>query len=28
VDMTGKKYFSFPQREHVREFRKRGHRLL
>src|SRR6476661_2742887 len=28
VDMTGKKYFSFPQREHVREFRKRGHRRL
>jgi methionyl-tRNA formyltransferase len=28
VDMSGKKYFSFPQREHVREFRKRGHRLL
>src|SRR6478672_12795621 len=27
VDMTGKKYFPFPQREHVREFRKRGHRL-
>jgi methionyl-tRNA formyltransferase len=28
VDMSGKKYFSFPQREHVQEFRKRGHRLL
>jgi methionyl-tRNA formyltransferase len=28
VDMREKKYFSFPQREHVREFRKRGHRLL
>jgi methionyl-tRNA formyltransferase len=28
IDMSGKKYFSFPQREHVREFRKRGHRLL
>jgi methionyl-tRNA formyltransferase len=28
VDMTDKKYFSFPRREHVREFRKRGHRLL
>jgi methionyl-tRNA formyltransferase len=28
VDMTGASYFSFPKREHVREFRKRGHRLL
>jgi len=28
IDMTGKKYFSFPQRGHVREFQKRGHRLL
>jgi methionyl-tRNA formyltransferase len=28
VDMSDKKYFSFPQREHVREFRKRGYRLL
>jgi len=28
VDMSGAGYFSFPKREHVREFRKRGHRLL
>jgi methionyl-tRNA formyltransferase len=28
VDMSGASYFSFPKREHVREFRKRGHRLL
>jgi methionyl-tRNA formyltransferase len=28
VDMSSASYFSFPQREHVREFRKRGHRLL
>lgn len=28
VDMQGASYFSFPKREHVREFRKRGHRLL
>jgi methionyl-tRNA formyltransferase len=28
LDMGGAKYFSFPKREHVREFRKRGHRLL
>jgi methionyl-tRNA formyltransferase len=28
VDMNGASYFSFPKREHVREFRKRGHRLL
>jgi methionyl-tRNA formyltransferase len=28
LDMNGASYFSFPQREHVREFRKRGHRLL
>jgi methionyl-tRNA formyltransferase len=28
VDMTGASYFSFPKREHVLEFRKRGHRLL
>jgi methionyl-tRNA formyltransferase len=28
VDMSTASYFSFPQREHVREFRKRGHRLL
>jgi methionyl-tRNA formyltransferase len=28
VNMNGASYFSFPQREHVREFRKRGHRLL
>jgi len=26
--MSGAGYFSFPKREHVREFRKRGHRLL
>lgn len=28
VDMTGASYFSFPKREHVSEFRHRGHRLL
>jgi methionyl-tRNA formyltransferase len=28
VDMTNAGYFSFPKREHVLEFRKRGHRLL
>jgi methionyl-tRNA formyltransferase len=28
VDMTGASYFSFPRREHVSEFRQRGHRLL
>jgi methionyl-tRNA formyltransferase len=28
VDMTDASYFSFPKAEHVREFRKRGHRLL
>jgi methionyl-tRNA formyltransferase len=28
VDMSGASYFSFPKREHVLEFRKRGHRLL
>jgi methionyl-tRNA formyltransferase len=28
IDMSGASYFSFPKREHVREFRKRGHRLL
>jgi methionyl-tRNA formyltransferase len=28
VNMNGARYFSFPKREHVREFRKRGHRLL
>jgi methionyl-tRNA formyltransferase len=28
VDMSGASYFSFPKREHVREFRQRGHRLL
>ena len=28
VDMSEASYFSFPKREHVREFRKRGHRLL
>ena len=28
VDMNGASYFSFPQRQHVREFRQRGHRLL
>jgi methionyl-tRNA formyltransferase len=28
VDMSGASYFSFPKREHVREFRNRGHRLL
>ena len=28
VDMNGASYFSFPKREHVLEFRKRGHRLL
>ena len=28
IDMSGASYFSFPKREHVREFRQRGHRLL
>jgi methionyl-tRNA formyltransferase len=28
LDMTGAAYFSFPKREDVREFRRRGHRLL
>lgn len=28
LDMTGKKYFSFPQPADVRRFRKRGHRML
>jgi methionyl-tRNA formyltransferase len=28
LDMNGAGYFSFPKREHVAEFRKRGHRLL
>lgn len=28
LDMKGAGYFSFPKREHVLEFRKRGHRLL
>jgi methionyl-tRNA formyltransferase len=28
VDMSGKSYFSFPKREHVKEFRRRGHRLI
>lgn len=28
LDMTGKKYFSFPKPKDVREFRKRGHRML
>jgi methionyl-tRNA formyltransferase len=28
MDMRGASYFSFPRREHVLEFRKRGHRLL
>lgn len=28
VDMTGAGYFSFPRPENVREFRRRGHRLL
>jgi len=28
LDMTAASYFSFPKREHVRLFRRRGHRLL
>jgi methionyl-tRNA formyltransferase len=28
VNMSEASYFSFPKREHVREFQKRGHRLL
>jgi len=28
VDMSGASYFSFPKRQHVSEFRRRGHRLL
>jgi hypothetical protein len=28
LDMNHADYFSFPKPEHVREFRKRGHRLL
>jgi methionyl-tRNA formyltransferase len=28
LDMQAASYFSFPKREHVREFRRRGHRLL
>jgi hypothetical protein len=28
VDLSGASYFSFPKREHVSEFRQRGHRLL
>jgi len=28
LDMAGASYFSFPQDQHVREFVKRGHRLL
>ncbi|MGI9042287.1 MAG: methionyl-tRNA formyltransferase [Gemmatimonadales bacterium] len=28
LDMKQASYFSFPMREHVREFRKQGHRLL
>ena len=28
LDMGGASYFSFPKREHVAEFRRRGHRLL
>jgi methionyl-tRNA formyltransferase len=28
VDMNGASYFSFPKREHVRQFLQRGHRLL
>lgn len=28
LDMTGKKYFSFPKPKDVKEFRKRGHRML
>jgi methionyl-tRNA formyltransferase len=28
MDMSAASYFSFPKREHVLEFRKRGHRLL
>ncbi len=28
LDMTGKKYFSFPKPKDVKEFRRRGHRML
>jgi hypothetical protein len=28
LDMAGASYFSFPAEQHVREFVKRGHRLL
>lgn len=28
LEMSGARYFSFPKREHVTEFRRRGHRLL
>ena len=28
VDMSEASYFSFPKREHVAEFRQRGHRLI
>lgn len=28
LDMTGKKYFSFPKPKDVREFRRKGHRML
>jgi methionyl-tRNA formyltransferase len=28
VDMSSASYFSFPKREHVAEFRQRGHRLI
>ena len=28
VDMSGASYFSFPKREHLSEFRGRGHRLI
>ena len=28
VDMSEASYFSFPKREHVTEFRARGHRLI
>lgn len=28
VDMSAASYFSFPKREHVSEFRQRGHRLI
>ena len=28
IDMADASYFSFPRQEHVREFRRRGHRLL